>query len=96
MKDITKEAAEGGLNLTYGSLKYIGPTNYGTIISYMVDDGKWAVGSMVVVFAYLCFNLRSGFLATAGFFQIVVSVPVSFAMFACLGYRYVGERDEAK
>ena len=89
VKHLTKIVAENSLRLTFGGLSWLGVSNYGVVLSYIVEDMMFAVGAMVIVFAYLLFNLESLFLAAGGFFQIVISVPLSFACFMMMGFTHV-------
>ncbi|GMH68506.1 hypothetical protein TL16_g04949 [Triparma laevis f. inornata] len=84
-----KTANDKGINLYFGGLNPVGGVAYGTVLSYLMADMMLATGSMFFVFLYLLFSLRSLFLSAIGFFEIIVSIPMSFAIFAILGNSYV-------
>eukprot|EP00466_Bigelowiella_natans_P019211 jgi/Bigna1/85675/estExt_fgenesh1_pg.C_50195 len=47
----------------------------------IADDLMLAIGSMAFVFGWMCFHLRSGFLATVSITQVVLSVPVAIFIY---------------
>ncbi|GMH92518.1 hypothetical protein TrST_g7241 [Triparma strigata] len=88
-KEDQKEASDLGINLYFGGLNPVGGVAYGSVLSYLMADMMLATGSILFVFLYLLFSLRSLFLSVIGIFEILVSVPMSFAIFAILGNGYV-------
>ena len=88
-KEDQKESSDLGINLYFGGLNPVGGVAYGSVLSYLMADMMLATGSILFVFLYLLFSLRSLFLSVIGIFEILVSVPMSFAIFAILGNGYV-------
>ncbi|GMH46509.1 hypothetical protein TrRE_jg4152 [Triparma retinervis] len=89
LKEKAKEANDLGMTLYFGGLNPVGGVAYGTVLSYLMMDMMFAIGSMVFVFGYLVSQLRSGFLSLMGFFEILISVPMSFGLFALFGSEYI-------
>ena len=89
LKAQAKEADAVDMTMYFGGLNQIGGVAYGIVLSYLTADMMLAVGSMMFVLIYLMINLKSFFLAFMGFFEIIVSVPMSFGIFALIGNKYV-------
>ena len=89
LKEKAKEAEKLGMTLYFGGLNPVGGVAYGTVLSYLMMDMMFAIGSMLFVLIYLISQLRSGFISFMGFFEIVISVPMSFGLFALFGSEYV-------
>ena len=85
VKQIILDHAPPGVQVYFGGLAPVGGVMYGITLSYLVADMTFAMFSMLSVFAYLYFDLGSLLLAAFGFFEIVLSVPLSFVIFAVLG-----------
>jgi hypothetical protein len=89
LKDLALEANDAGINMYFGGVNQLGGVYYGIILSYLLADQMLALGSMISVFLYLWYQLESLFLATCGFFEIFMSVPLSFSIYAILGFKYI-------
>eukprot|EP00937_MAST-01D_sp_MAST-1D-sp2_P003176 g3176.t1 len=84
-----KKCAAANIELMFGSGNLAGGVTYGMMFYYLFEDMGLAAGAMVFVFLWLWANTGSCFLACVGFFEIVFSVPVAFAIWTMVGMEYI-------
>ena len=80
---------EGEMEVFFGGASAAGGVNYGLLVNYLYNDMAYAGASMVAVFVYLAVQLSSLFLALCGILEIFLSVPLAFAVYSLLGFRYI-------
>ena len=56
----------------------------GGMTDYLIQDAIFAAASVAFVFLYITFNLGSLFLACCGMFEIVISLPLAYFVWAVL------------
>jgi hypothetical protein len=76
--------------MLFGSFRTNGGVMQGVVFYYLVTDVLLAVFSLLCVWGYMWFTLRSFFLASLGMTHILFSIPVSFTAWTFFGSQYVG------
>eukprot|EP01065_Artemidia_motanka_P042442 TRINITY_DN569_c2_g1_i1.p1 TRINITY_DN569_c2_g1~~TRINITY_DN569_c2_g1_i1.p1 ORF type:complete len:1268 (+),score=331.28 TRINITY_DN569_c2_g1_i1:81-3806(+) len=60
------------------------------IEAVLMQDGLWAIGSMIFVWLYIVFMNGSWFLGTMGMGQILMAFGPAYIVYFVLGFRYFG------